>query len=59
MNCTEYYIEVYNNNYISGFFLLTTLCNTIFLFLLNNNMNKIRKDIIDNKTPILPTYSTS
>lgn len=60
MNCTEYYTKGYyteGNSYANGFFVIITLFNTIYLYLINNNINCIKKDIKEQSAIKPPNYT--
>lgn len=58
MNCTEYYSETNTSHYfINNLILLTTLFNTVYLVIVNNNIARVRQDI-NEQLPKLPTYSS-
>lgn len=58
MNCTNYYSDEYNYDYVNGFFILTTLFNTIYLLVINCNINTARKEIREQNIIKPPTYSS-
>ena len=57
MNCSE--CNTTYDNYISTFIIFTTIFNTLYLYILNNNINKLKNEVKEelSKT-VLPSYST-
>jgi hypothetical protein len=60
MNCTEYDYSYEDtvNCYINGFILLGSLFNTLYLFVINSNINTMRRELTDLTFIKPPTYSS-
>ena len=60
MDCTDCDVTNYREDYTNTFIIITILFNSIFLFMLNSNINNVQKEIIglkEEKCITPPTYS--